>query len=83
MSDILEAIDAAVGGKCACGCGQPLDPNGASMWFAGPSCQQRYLERQATDPHDVYCWCAIGAACWTGPHPLSLGAKLRSTSTKL
>jgi hypothetical protein len=52
--DILSSIDAAVGNLCACGCDQPLDPNGASAWYATPECQRSFLERQTTDPHDVY-----------------------------
>jgi hypothetical protein len=54
MTDILAQIDAVTDERCACGCEQPLDPQGASGWFAGQACQQRWQERQATDPHDVY-----------------------------
>jgi len=53
MSDILDTIDAAVGGKCACGCGQPLDPDGASMWFATQDCQWAYQQRHADNPDQV------------------------------
>jgi hypothetical protein len=42
MSDILDRIDTAIEGRCACGCGTQLDPNGPSAWFATESCQRRW-----------------------------------------
>lgn len=39
MTDAIEAIDAAIGGLCACGCQRPLDPNGSSAWWATEDCQ--------------------------------------------
>jgi len=42
MTDILGTIDATLDGRCACGCGSRLDPQGASMWFASEGCQERY-----------------------------------------
>lgn len=51
MTDILNAIDAAVESRCACSCGRALDPNGASMWFATPECQWRYQQQHANNPH--------------------------------
>jgi len=54
VTDILDKIDAAASGLCACGCKRPVNPHGASAWFAEQACQQRWHERQAADPHDVY-----------------------------
>src|SRR5262245_58703060 len=53
MSDILAAIDAAVEQRCACGCGEQLDPDGPSAWFVSPECQRRYHEAGTTDPEAV------------------------------
>ena len=50
---ILTRIDATVEGRCACGCGTRLDPDGPSAWFAGERCQRRYQQAQATNPGDV------------------------------
>jgi hypothetical protein len=33
VNDILAAIDATLDGRCACGCGIPLDPHGPSGWY--------------------------------------------------
>lgn len=54
MTDILDRIDAAVAEQCACGCGQALDPNGPSGWFATHACQWRWANQNVTDPADVY-----------------------------
>lgn len=40
--DILQTIDAATGDLCACGCGQPLDADGPSAWWATEDCQRRW-----------------------------------------
>jgi hypothetical protein len=53
-ADILDTIDAAVQELCACGCRQPLTPDGPSAFYASPECQRRFMEAQTTDPHDVY-----------------------------
>jgi hypothetical protein len=52
--DILTAIDAATESLCACGCGQQLDPDGPSAWFAGQDCQRRWGDAQSTKPHEIY-----------------------------
>jgi hypothetical protein len=44
----LDAIDAAVDGRCACGCGDPV--GAVSAWFAGPACQQRWHAARADRP---------------------------------
>jgi rubrerythrin len=49
----LAAIDAAVDGCCACGCGAELDPVGPSAWFASEGCQRRYQRRAARRPDEV------------------------------
>jgi hypothetical protein len=53
--DVVDRIDAAVDGKCACGCGDTLRPDGPSAYFATQDCQ-RYWQGQhhAHDPDDVY-----------------------------
>lgn len=38
----LEDIDRTLDGLCACGCGERLDPGGASGWFASLVCQARF-----------------------------------------
>jgi hypothetical protein len=45
-TDILERIDSAVDGRCACGCGRPLDPAGPSGWWATEECQYRWQSRR-------------------------------------
>jgi hypothetical protein len=40
--DALARIDAALEGRCACGCGAVLDPSGPSAWFASEACQRRW-----------------------------------------
>lgn len=52
--DILDRIDAAVDELCACGCGKPVPPDGASAYFASPECQRRWHSAQATDADAVY-----------------------------
>lgn len=42
MTSVLDAIDAAVGGLCVCGCGRKLDPNGPSAWFVEEWCQRAW-----------------------------------------
>jgi hypothetical protein len=46
---ILDTIDAATDGTCACGCARLLDPAGASMWFATAICQAVWNGRRALD----------------------------------
>jgi len=53
VSDVLDTIDSTLEGRCACGCDQKLDPDGASSWFAGQDCQMRYLQAQAIRPHEI------------------------------
>jgi hypothetical protein len=72
VTDILDRIDAATADLCACGCNQPLDPHGASGWFAEQACQQRWNEQHATNPHDVYrrndpAYATRTAARWVPP----------------
>jgi hypothetical protein len=40
--DVVTRIDAAVEGRCACGCGAVLDRDGPSAWFASEACQWRW-----------------------------------------
>lgn len=54
VRDVLAEIDAAVDGRCACGCGTALDPNGPSAYYLNANHQSRWQESQATDPQDVY-----------------------------
>lgn len=54
MADILALIDAAVDNLCACGCGEPLRPDGPSQWYAYEDCQRIHMGRTATNPHEVY-----------------------------
>lgn len=49
----LDAIDATVDGRCACGCGAQLDPAGASAWFASERCQRRFHAKGATRVEEV------------------------------
>lgn len=51
--DVLDLIENAVDGLCACGCGTQLSPDGPSAYYASPECQRRYLARQASDPEEV------------------------------
>lgn len=70
----LEAIDATVDGRCACGCGAVLDPGAPSAWFASPVCQQRFHARGATRPAEVYARpdaAAVYEGCDAWPVPLS------------
>lgn len=46
MTDILDTIDAATGALCACGCGQPLPPDGPSGWWATEACQRAWQSSQ-------------------------------------
>ncbi len=48
--DVLATIDDAVEGRCACGCGQPLDPDGPSGWFATEGCQWLWQRGHADEP---------------------------------
>lgn len=41
--DMLDAIDAAVDGLCACGCQRPLDPDGPSAWYYNEGCQRKTM----------------------------------------
>lgn len=52
--DVLDTIDATLTGLCACGCREPLAPDGPSAYFADDACQWRWNNRRATDPGDVY-----------------------------
>lgn len=38
---MLDAIDAAVDGLCACGCQRTLDPDGPSAWYYNEGCQRK------------------------------------------
>ncbi|MFB6392615.1 hypothetical protein [Polymorphospora lycopeni] len=51
---LLDRLDAAIDGRCACECGRQLDPNGPSAYFAGQECQTRWNAAQATNPGDVH-----------------------------
>lgn len=56
MTDVkatTDKIDAVLEGRCACGCGQKLDPDGPSQWFAGQDCQMRYLQARAIRPNEI------------------------------
>lgn len=60
--DIVDRITAALdivaeqqnGEPCACGCGRPVDPDGASFYFATDTCQHRWHDRNVDNPEDVY-----------------------------
>lgn len=52
--DVLDRIDAAVDGLCACGCRLRVPPDGPSAYFASPGCQRRWHSAQTTDPDEVY-----------------------------
>lgn len=54
MTGILDTIDAATEQRCACGCGQHLDPAGPSGWFATQDCQHEWAQQHAAGPRDVY-----------------------------
>lgn len=54
MTDILDQIDAATAGLCACGCTRSIPADGLSAWFASQDCQHRWHQRNATEPHEVY-----------------------------
>ncbi len=47
--DILERIDAATDGLCACGCQAKLDPQGPSAYWATERCQMAW--QAGEDPH--------------------------------
>ncbi len=53
-ADDVDDLTATIEGLCACPCRQPLDPDGASAYFATAACQRRWHGAQATDPGDVY-----------------------------
>ncbi len=50
----LDAIDAAVGHLCACGCRRSVDQNGPSAYFASQGCQRRWHSARTDDPDAVY-----------------------------
>lgn len=50
---IPDGVEAAVGGRCACGCGAVLDPAGPSAWFVGQDCQMRWQRTHADRPDGV------------------------------
>jgi hypothetical protein len=52
--DLLDRIDAATEGRCACGCGRLLPADGPSAYWAGPDCQRRWNEARADRPDEVY-----------------------------
>lgn len=52
--DVIAAIDAAVEEKCSCGCGRQIRDDGPSAYFATQRCQAIWMDRQVTDPGDVY-----------------------------
>lgn len=52
--DVLDQVDAAVAGDCACGCGIPIDDDSPSAYFANQGCQWRWSQQLAADPGDVY-----------------------------
>lgn len=49
-ADTLATLDATLDGRCACGCGRPLDPDGTSAWFAAERCQLLWAARHADTP---------------------------------
>jgi hypothetical protein len=44
---VLERIDAAVEGVCACGCRRPITDGSPSAWFASEECADRWHGRLA------------------------------------
>lgn len=46
MGDIVEQIDAAIGGRCACGCGTRITPASPSAYFAREHCHARWMAKQ-------------------------------------
>ncbi len=51
---ILDRIDDAITGRCACGCGQTLTDRSPSGFYATADCQTVWMRQHATDPDDVY-----------------------------
>lgn len=47
MADIVEQIDAAISGLCACGCNRQLDEHSPSVYFATEDCQRLWHAHRA------------------------------------
>lgn len=57
----LAKIDAAIEGRCACGCGVMLDPTGPSAWFASEVCQWRWQAAGRGQPPLIVDMAAVEA----------------------
>lgn len=51
---VVDDIDAATEGRCACGCGLAVGDDSPSAYYATDHCQRRYLSARATNAQDVY-----------------------------
>ncbi|MBM0257365.1 hypothetical protein [Micromonospora sp. 4G55] len=50
MHDIVDQIDAAIDGRCACGCGARITHRSPSAYYATERCQDRWISQQRGDP---------------------------------
>lgn len=46
MGDIVDQIDAAIEGRCACGCGAAITDSSPSAYFAREHCHARWMAKQ-------------------------------------
>lgn len=53
MGDIVEQIDAALDGRCACGCGAKITDRSPSAYFAREHCHARWMAQQRGLPAPV------------------------------
>lgn len=51
---MLDAIDAAVDGLCACGCQRTLDPDGPSAWYYNEGCQRKTMAAGYDQTFDLH-----------------------------
>lgn len=51
---VVDDIDAATEGRCACGCGATIGDDSPSAYYATQDCQRRYLSARATNAQEVY-----------------------------
>jgi hypothetical protein len=53
-ADFVDRLDAAVDGRCGCGCGTPITDSSPSAYYATAHCQSAWMNQHATNPGEVY-----------------------------
>lgn len=54
VGDVLDAVDDEGRLCCACGCRRVITDRSPSAYYASPECQQKWMQRQASNPQQVY-----------------------------